>query len=141
MTNDEILEFFTKRYEAWQRHDSDALAANHAENGELESPLRGKVKGHDAIHYTYSDFFVSFPDAKYVTQDLLINGNKVAQFMTMTGTQKGSFCGLPPSGKCFQMNNASLFTFEGNKIAHEFRIYDFTGMLVQLGVLKAKVGV
>ena len=140
MTKREIRDFFARRDAAWQRHDSDALAANHTENGVLDSPLRGKVKGHEAIRYTYSDFFVTFPDARYVSKDLLIDGNKVVQFTTMTGTQQGGFCGLPPSGKRFQMNCASLFTFEGGKIAHEFRIYDFTGILVQLGVLKAKPG-
>ncbi len=138
MTRQEIAEFFAKRDAAWQRHDSAILVADHAENGGVDSPLRGKVQGHQAILYTYTDFFDSFPDAQYFTESLLIDGNKVAQFVKMTGTQKGDFCGLPPSGKRFQMNCAFLFYFDENKIAHEFRIYDFTGILVQLGVLKAK---
>jgi hypothetical protein len=36
------------------------------------------------------------------------------------------------------MRCAFLFSFEDDRIAYEFRIYDFTGILVQLGVLKAK---
>jgi len=138
MTREEIKEFFTRRDAAWQRHDSPALAANHAENGEVDSPLWGKVKGHRAILNTYADFFASFPDAQYFTEDLLTEGNKVVQFIKMTGTQKGNFCGLPPSGKKFEMRCAFLFTFEADRIAHELRIYDFTGILLQLGVLKAK---
>jgi len=138
MTREEIAEFFAGRDAAWQRHDSAALAADHTENGEVDSPLRGKVKGYRAILTTYTDFFASFPDAQYFTEDLLIDGNKVVQFIKMNGTQKGDFCGLPPSGKRFQMRCAFLFSFENDRIVHELRIYDFTGILVQLGVLKAK---
>ncbi len=138
MTREEITEFFARRDAAWQRHDSAALAADHTEEGELDSPLRGKVRGQSELLGTYEDFFVSFPDAQYRTESLLIEGNKAVQFVMMTGTQEGDFCGLPPTGRKFQMRCAFLFTFDGNKIAHEFRIYDFTGILVQLGVLKAK---
>jgi hypothetical protein len=31
-----------------------------------------------------------------------------------------------------------LYTVKDGQILHERRIYDFTGMLVQIGVLKAK---
>ena len=138
MTREEIAAFFARRDAAWQRHDSAALAADHTENGEVDSPLWGKVKGHKAILNTYTDFFGSFPEAQYFTENLLIDGNKVVQFAKMTGKQKGDFCGLPPSGKKFEMRCAFLFSFEDDRIAHELRIYDFTGILVQLGVLKAK---
>ena len=138
MTREEISEFFARRDAAWQRHDSDTLAADHTENGEVDSPLRGKVKGQNDIHDIYADFFSSFPDAQYFTENLLIDGNKVSQFIKMTGTQSGDFCGLSPTGKRFEIHCAFLFLFADSKIAHEIRIYDFTAMLLQLGVLKAK---
>ncbi len=138
MTRKEIAEFFSRRDAAWQRHDFAALAADHAENGEVDSPLRGKVQGHAAILNSYSDFFTSFPDAQYLTENMLIDRNKVVQSTKMTGTQKGYFCGLPPSGKRFQIRCVSLFSFAGDRIAYELRIYDITGILVQLGILKIK---
>jgi steroid delta-isomerase-like uncharacterized protein len=138
MTRREISEFFARRDEVWQRHDSEALAAEHAEDGEVDSPLWGKVKGRSGIKRIYSEWFSSFPDAKYVTEYLLIDRNKVVQITKMTGTQKGDFCGLAPTGKRFEMRCAFLFFFADNRIAQEIRIYDFTGILVQLGVLKTK---
>lgn len=140
MTREEIIEFFAGRDAAWQRHDSTALADNHAEFGEVDSPLRGKFKGKSAILRSYADWYASFPDSQYVTEHLLIDGNRAAQFIEMTGTQQGHFFGLPPTGKKFRMRCAFLFTFAGDKIEHELRVYDFTGILVQLGVLKAKPG-
>ena len=39
MTRQELVEFFARRDESWQRHDTAALAADHLEKGEVESPF------------------------------------------------------------------------------------------------------
>jgi len=88
MIRSEIKKFFNARDETWQRHDSAALAADHAENGEVDSPLFGNVSGCSAILNSYTQWFSSFPDVKYSTEHLLIDGNKAVQFAKMTGTQK-----------------------------------------------------
>ena len=138
MTRKEIKEFFARRDKVWQRHDFAALVTDHAEDGEVDSPFSGQLKGHTAIGKVYKDWFTSFPDAAYSTLRLVIDRNSVAQFVKMTGTQKGDFCGLAPSGKRFAVRCVFLFTFANGKIAHEIRVYDLTGVFVQLGVLKAK---
>lgn len=138
MTRKEIAEFLARRDEAWCRHDVVALTADHAEDGEVECPVGGNVKGRNAIQKIYMEWFSSFPDAEYVTRHLIIDRNKAAQFVRMVGVQKGNFCGLAPTGKRFEVRCAFLFVFADDKIAREVRIYDFTGLLLQLGVLKAK---
>jgi len=138
MTRKEMEHFFARRDEAWQHHDSAALTMDHAEDGEVESPFSGKLKGHSAIEKVYDQWFSSFPDVEYVTEHLLIDRNSAVQIVKMAGMQKGDFCGLAPSGKRFEVRCAFYFSFAKNKIAQEIRIYDMTGVLVQLGVLKAK---
>ena len=138
MTRKEIEEFLARRDEVWQRHDFAALTEDHAKDGEVESPFSGKLKDHASIQKVYREWFISFPDAKYVTEHLLIDGNNVVQLVKMTGTQKGDFCGLSPTGKRFEVRCAFFFSFADGKIAHEIRIYDLTGVYMQLGVLKAK---
>ena len=138
MNRAKTLEFFVRRDAVWQRHDSVALAADHAEDGEVDSPVFGKVNGRSAIQYSYGQWFLSFPDAEYVTEHLLIDRSEVVQFVKMSGTQKGEFCGLAATGKRFEIRCAFYFSFANDKIAREIRIYDFTGALLQLGVLKAK---
>ncbi len=138
MTRREITEFLARRDEVWNRHDFAVLAMDHVEDGEVDSPVGGNVKGRKAIEDIYRKWFSSFPDVKYHTENLLIDGNKAVQFVKMTGIQKGDFCGFPPTGKQFEIRCAFLFFFAERKIAREVRIYDFTGLLLQLGVLKAK---
>jgi len=138
MTREEIAQFFARRNDAWNRHDIPALTADHADEGEVDSPLGGHVRGRAAIEDFYNQWFSSFPDAELFTDDLLIDGNRAVQLCKMIGVQKGPFCGLAPSGKQFTVHCAFMFVFSGPKIARETRIYDFTGMLLQLGVLAAK---
>jgi len=138
MTRKEISEFFARRDAAWQRHEIATLAMDHVEDGEVDSPFFGKVKGRSAIQNIYAQWFSSFPDAEYASEHLLIDRDKAVQFIKMAGTQKGDFCGLAPSGKRFEMRCSFLFFFVDGKITREIRIYDFTGILVQLGVLRAK---
>ena len=138
MTHFEIEEFFSRRNRDWQKHAADALAAGHSVEGEIVSPLWGNIQGSDAILRSYIEFYKIFPDARYETEHLLINGDSAAQFIMMSGTQRGEFCGFPPDGRKFQFRLASLFFFSGGRIAREIRIYDFTGMLIQLGALKAR---
>jgi ketosteroid isomerase-like protein len=46
--------------------------------------------------------------------------------------------GLPPTGKPFRLPAVFLYELRDGRIVRERRIYDFTGLLVQVGVLKAK---
>ena len=60
---------------------------------------------------------------------------------TLEGTDSGQFLGLPPTGKSFRIPAVFLYELKDGQIARERRIYDFTGLLVQIGLLKAKPAV
>ena len=86
----------------------------------------------------YDAIFQAFADNVRSTEALVVDGDQVAQVMTIEGTNLGGLMGLPPSGKHFRMPAVFLYDFRGDKIVRERRIYDFTGMLVQIGLLKAR---
>lgn len=138
MTRSEITDFFASRDKAWQDHDAEALAASHTQEGEVESPLFGNLKGQNEIRKSYTELLSTFPDMEFSSEFLLIDGDRVAQVLKMTGTQQREFCGLPATGKRMQFRGTSLCFLDDGKIAREIRTYDFTGFLLQLGVLKAK---
>jgi predicted ester cyclase len=54
------------------------------------------------------------------------------------GTHVGTIMGLEPSGRRFRFALTFVLEVEEGAIVRERRIYDFTGLLVQIGVLKAK---
>lgn len=138
MTHDEIRAFFAAQQRHWQARDAAALAAGHAPDGTILSPIFRTVRGADQIAASYRAVYEIFPDWDYRGEQLLIDGTSVAEAFTVTATHKGEFLGLPGSGKRFTIEGVRLFEMRAGKIVHERRYYDFTGLLIQLGVLKGK---
>ena len=139
MTHEEIVALFDRRADAFARRDVTALAGMHAATGIVESPMAGgSVTGTAAIAHLYEAFFKAFPDGTLTTEELVIDGDRVAQVATLAGTDSGGFLGLPASGKPFRVPVLILMTVKDQQIVSERRIYDFTGLLIQIGVLKAQ---
>jgi predicted ester cyclase len=65
----------------------------------------------------------------------------VAQPFNATATHSADFMGLAASGRKFRIQGVRLYTMKDGKIQHERRAYDFTALLIQVGVLKSKPAV
>ena len=138
MTREEVVRFLDRRHEALGRHDPGALAALHTEDCVLESAMAGTVVGRQGLEQFYQALFTSFPDFNYEPEELIIDGDRVAEKASFGGTDIGGFMGLPPTGKHVRVPAVFLFTLRNGQIERMRSIYDFTLMLVQIGVLKVK---
>jgi len=139
MTTDEMKLFLAKRKQAIVTRDVDALGALYAEDAVVDTPAGGgTTKGRRVVENVYRNWFDSFPDFKLEDEQYVVEGGQVAHIASAVGTNAGGFMGLPATGKQFHVNLAFLFTVKDGLIVRERRIYDFTGMLVEIGVLKAK---
>jgi predicted ester cyclase len=140
MTRDAIVDLLTKRQDRWRQHDAIGLADCHAEQGVVVSPMFATMRGRPAIENSYRALFTTFPDWDFVPGDLLIDGDRAAQIFRATATHTNDFHGLPGTGRRFEISGVRVIKFENDLIAWEHRIYDFTSLLIQIGVLKAKPG-
>lgn len=138
MTRDEIVAFFDRRQAAWDNLDAAALAADYAPDCIIESPMAGIHYGPAAAQAALQAGFNAFLDVKIRTDSLVIDGNRVAQLAHGDGTDLGGFMGMPASGRPFRLAVAFFYELNGRQIVRERRIYDFTGLLIQIGVLKTK---
>jgi steroid delta-isomerase-like uncharacterized protein len=138
MMRDEILALVKRRHALWTAHDAAALAATHAEHGSVASPVGGVLEGRAEIERVYRLWFSAFPDMALQQDELLVDGDRVVVVMRMMGTHAGDFFGLPPTGRRVEVQMADVMIVADGLVLEERRIYDFTGMLVQVGVLKAK---
>jgi steroid delta-isomerase-like uncharacterized protein len=138
MTYDEAVRFFADQQNEWNARDADALARRHAPDGIVVSPIFRTVHGVEEIRGSYRSLFVTFPDWQYIGQQLLVDGNRVAQQFLVHATHSAEFMGLPGSGRKFDIEGVRLFEMKDGLIAFERRYYDFTGLLIQLGVLRGK---
>lgn len=138
LTRDEMTALFDRRQEAFDNMDADALSRDYAEDCIVDSPAAGTLRGAAAVDRARRAWFEAFPDLRYRTEKLIIDGANVVQLLTLEGTDIGGFMGLDPSGRSFKAPAVFLYEFRQGKIIRETRIYDFTGVLVQIGLLKAK---
>ena len=137
MTRDEIVAFFKRRQEAYEDLDAATLAADYADDAVIISPSSGTHSKRDA-EKSLRLIFTAFLDITLSVDDIVIDGDKVVTIHSVEGTHMQDFLGMAPTGKRFQMSMALIHHLKDRKIAREQRIYDFTGMLVQIGLLKAR---
>jgi steroid delta-isomerase-like uncharacterized protein len=138
LTRDEVTALFERRQDAFDNLDADALLGDYAHDCVVESRVAGTLRGPAAVDRARRAWFEAFPDLKFRTDRLIIDGTHVVQLLTLEGTDIGGLMGLAPSGKSFKAPAVFVYEFRDRKIVHETRIYDFTGVLVQIGLLKAK---
>ena len=125
--------------DTWQRRDPAGLAQHHAPNGVAESPMYATLRGRKAIEDAYRAFFTSFPDATFTVEHIVVDPPYVVLFSTVNATHQNDFFGLPGTNRHIEFRMSRLMNLnDDGLIEHERRIYDFTGLLVQLGVLRAK---
>jgi steroid delta-isomerase-like uncharacterized protein len=79
----------------------------------------------------------AFPDWKQTIDDMVAEGDKVSVRSTFTGTHKGTYMGLPPSGKKISMKTVSIYRIKDGKLAETWGVSDMLGLMQQLGAIPA----
>jgi hypothetical protein len=134
-----VLAFLGERQRAWAARDPEALGRSHAEDGTVRSPIFATLQGRAAITEGYRSLFRSFTDWHLSSRPPVIDSQRVAQPFDVTATHTGTLLGFEPTGRRFEIHGVLLFTLTPDcLIAEEQRIYDFTGLLIQVGVLRGK---
>ena len=124
--------------DVWKRRDPPGLASFYAVDAVVESPMYATLYGRPAIEEAYRAFFTSFPDATNSVEAIVVEPPRVALFTTVTATHMNEFFGLPGTGRHIEFRMCQLIEMREGLMAHVRRVYDFTGLLVQIGVLRAK---
>jgi steroid delta-isomerase-like uncharacterized protein len=77
----------------------------------------------------------AFPDLHHEIVDMVAERNKVAIRLNITGTHKGEFQGIPPTGKKLSLYEMGFITIIDGKITEGWISADTMRLLQQLGVL------
>lgn len=137
MTREETIALFKRRHDDYEDLDAGALAADYTVDAVIDSPTTGRHAGRDAEKALMA-VFNAFLDLTMTTDEILVDGDKAVTVHTIEGTHMQELLGIEPTGKRFMMAAAFIYQLKDRKIIREQRIYDFTGMLLQIGVLKAR---
>ena len=141
MTNDEIRSLIDQFALAWGRRDAAALGACYTDDCVVISPIFRTLKGRAQVEKSYVDAFNALDPQTVRVEDLVIGSEIPARAVvvwTVHNVHVGEMFGMPASGKRIEQTIAYIMTLRDGRIAKEVRIYDFTSMLMQMGVLRAK---
>jgi steroid delta-isomerase-like uncharacterized protein len=139
VSKDQIQALIERRQQAWNARDARALTEDHSADCAVDSPLAGGATGgRGAIEHLYATYFRAFTDFRFDQDAALIDGDRVAIFATASGTDHGGFMGMPPTGRAVKVPIVFLYELRDGLIVRDRRVYDFTSVLIQLGILKAK---
>ena len=82
----------------------------------------------------FGAFRAAFPDIGHRLETTVAADDQVAVRLTITGTHRADFLGIPATGKTVTVSALNLFRFAGDRIAEHWVEYDTLGFLQQLGV-------
>jgi steroid delta-isomerase-like uncharacterized protein len=133
-----MVELMDRWLVALVQRDVAAYSRLYAEDAVVESPLGGRVTGVERLREAFEKFFTTFPDATFTCEPTCIDGPRAVVVAMAAGTHVGAISGLPASGRPFRLPIVFVLDVRNGLIVHDRRIYDFTGLLVQIGMLKAK---
>jgi steroid delta-isomerase-like uncharacterized protein len=83
----------------------------------------------------YTALLVGFPDLSIRIDDLVGEGDKIVWRVTASGTHRGSFQGLPATGKSVKLGAHYTFRIEDGKIVERWSTIDRASVLMQIGAL------
>lgn len=112
---------------------ADELGAGYIEH----SPIPGQGPGIEGFKQMVQMFRGAFPDLRVTLEDLIAEGDRVVGRMTTSGTHKGQFMGLAPTGKRFTVSEIHILRIANGKVLEHWGVSDDLGMMQQLGAVPA----
>ncbi|MGI8740753.1 MAG: ester cyclase [Gammaproteobacteria bacterium] len=122
-------------FDAWNRHDPDALADVFAPSGTYRDPTTaGELTG-AAITANATSLWAAFPDLSFeIISAAEARPGVIAAEWIMRGTNAGEFLGLPATRKTVTLPGADFITVENDRVRAVTGYFDTRAIPEQLGL-------
>ena len=101
----------------------------------IRTPVPLDVTGAQALKKVFATLHHAYPDLHVKVEDLIAEGDKVVSRNTVTGTHKGEYVGVPPTGKSVTYNEIFIFRLVNGRIAEQWGVADVLSQMQQLGAI------
>ena len=133
----EALRVVAAMFDAFNRHDVDAMAALYADDAVIESPdFDAPRRGPAGIRATYVPYFEGSPDIQDDITRMFASGSQVAVEFVSRGTMTHLGPDDPEAmrGKAFALKIAAVLEVRDGKIIRDVTYFDQLSLLQQLGL-------
>ena len=130
---------FRRFHDAVNSRDPDLIAKTIDEVVEpdvrIGTPLPIDATGAQALKQVWATLLRAYPDLHITVEDLIAEGDKLVCRNVVTGTHRGEYLGLAPTGRSVTYNEIFIFRFQGGRIAETWGVVDLLAQLRQLGAV------
>jgi steroid delta-isomerase-like uncharacterized protein len=119
--------------EGWNKHNLALLDELYADCV-YYNPATGEIKG-EPLKQFLASMLAAFPDIRFTIEDLVAEGDKVVTRWSCTGTHRGEFMGLAPTGKQLTPSALDIFRIVEGKVVEERVEFDTLRFFQQLGAI------
>lgn len=115
--------------QVWTLADPEAPSRFYAqgatENGDVVDPI--------AFAQAVRNWREKFPDFAVVVDEVLEAEGRVLSRVTYRGTHRGTWAGIPPTGRMFSMLGLDLWRIEDDRIVEHWHVTDHLDLVFALG--------
>ena len=97
-------------------------------------PLPGQGPGLEGLKKVLRGIRTAFPDIHWTVEEQIAEGDKVVTRFEWTGTHRGTFLGVPATGRSVKVWGVVTDRLERGKIKDTRIIMDALGLMMQFGV-------
>ncbi|HVQ50265.1 MAG TPA: ester cyclase [Mycobacterium sp.] len=140
-TNEELSNkaTFQRFHEAANTGDVDHLAKTIDEivapDAVIRTPLPIDATGAELLKHVWAMLFRVYPDIHLTVEDLIAEGDRVVARNTVTGTHRGEFMGVSPTGRSIEYDEIFIFRFADGRVVETWGVVDVYAQMKQIGVL------
>jgi steroid delta-isomerase-like uncharacterized protein len=98
-------------------------------------PLPGQRQGREGLKDVIGMLRTAFRDMHWVVDEMIAEGEKVVTRFTWTGTQQGTFMGIPATGRSVVVKGVVIDRIVGGMMTDSRILMDTMGLMQQLGVI------
>lgn len=98
-------------------------------------PLPGQQQGQEGLKDVIAMMREAFPDIHWAIDETIEEGQKVVSRFSWTGTHKGTFLGIPATGKSVSVKGVVIDRVVDGKMTDSRILMDSLGLMYQLGVM------
>ena len=91
--------------------------------------------GPEAFKQTRTMMYAGFPDLHWTIEEMVAEGEKVAERLTARGTHEGEFMGVAPTGKRVEFQGMAIFHISEGKVLESRGMPDMLGLMQQIGAV------
>ena len=115
--------------------DIDSAAQFVCEDVVEQVPFPGQGPGLEGLKDVLRGMRAAFPDLVFSIHEQIAEGDKVASRFEWTGTHKGTFLGVPATGRTVCVWGIVIDRLQAGRIQDTRIIMDIFGLMMQLGAI------